>query len=350
MIKVVNLISDVYKLTKKIDVFAMNAIFNSEPAKILVVDDHPHSRMAVKDLLCLDGYEVLEEDGSLDITDKVIEKRPDLILLDVMTHQMEGFEVCQRLKQDQRTSSIPVVFMTVAEDNLMRRRCAQVGGDDVLSKPIERLKLSSRVKSLVEQKRLYEGLDQIEQVLFAIARAIENRYPNNGNSCARLATLAHSFGEYLELSFIDIQNIRYAAYLHDIGTVSIPDEIMLKKGELTPEERGIIQQHVLIGEEICQPLPNRRGVLPIIRHHHERWDGTGYPDGLKGDDIPWLAQIFQILDIYVALTSERPHKKIYTPTEAIAIITDEAHKGWRNPMLVEKFTRFILNRESINNN
>jgi putative two-component system response regulator len=346
MIKVVNLLAETYKIPQ-VNIFAMNAIFNSEPAKILVIDDHPHSRMAVKDVLSLDGYEVLEADGSLNIPDNVADKSPDLILLDVMMPQMEGFTVCERLKKDNRTSAIPVVFMTVAEDHQLRRRCSQVGGDDLLTKPIERLKLLDRVKSLIEQKRLYEGLDQIEQVLFAIARAIENRYPDSGNSCARLATLVHSFGEYLQLSFAEIQNLRYAAYLHDIGTVSIPDEIMLKKGELTNGERDIIKQHVLIGEEICQPLPNRRGVLPIIRHHHERWNGTGYPDGLMGSHIPWLAQIFQILDIYVALTSERPHKKSVTPTEAINILKEEAEKGWRNPELVQKFTLFIHQRELI---
>lgn len=342
--KVRGFLLETHKLTQ-INISAMNAIVNAERAKILIIDEHTHSRMAVKDLLCLDGYEVIEADENHNITDNVIKKRPDLILLDVMMPQMEGFEVCQRLKQDERTSAIPVIFMTVAEDHQLRRRCTQVGGDDLLTKPIERLKLSSRVKSLIEQKRLYEGLDQIEQVLFAIARAIENRYPNNGNSCARLATLANSFGKFIQLPFSALQNLRYAAYLHDIGTVSIPDEIMLKKGELTAEERGILQQHVLIGEEICQPLPNRVGVLPIIRHHHERWDGTGYPDGLVGDEIPWLAQIFQILDIYVALTSERPHKKIYTPQEALEIITEEASKGWRNPKLVYQFTNFIYTRE-----
>lgn len=347
--KVSNHLPETIKITN-INISAMNAIVNSDPAKIMIIDEHPHSRMAVKDLLSLDGYEVIETDENLNITDNVLKKRPDLILLDVMMPLMEGFEVCQCLKQDHRTSTIPIIFMTVAEDHQLRRRCTQVGGDDVLTKPIERLKLYSRVKSLIEQKRLYEGLDQIEQVLFAIARAIENRYPNNGNSCARLATLANSFGKYLKLPFAALQNLRYAAYLHDIGTINIPDEIMLKKGELTLEEREIIQQHVLIGEEICQPLPNRRGVLPIIRHHHERWDGTGYPDGLVANEIPGLAQIFQILDIYVALTSERPHKKIYHPREAIAIITEEAAKGWRNPELVKDFTNFIHTRELTINN
>lgn len=323
----------------------MTVILNSEPAKILIIDDHLHSRMALKDVLSLNGYEVLEADGNVASPEQIVAIDPDLILLDVMMPQMEGFVLCERLKKDEHTASIPIIFMTVADEHHIHRRCSQVGADDLLQKPVERLKLLDRVKSLIEQKRLYQGLDQIEQVLFAIARAIENRYPNNGHSCARLATLLHSFGEYLHLSVVDSQNLRYAAYLHDIGTVNIPDEVMLKKGELTDKERDIVQKHVLIGEEICQPLPNGKGVLPIIRHHHERWNGTGYPDGLRGSEIPWLAQIFQILDIYVALTSERPHKQPFTPQAALEILQEEAEKGWRNPDLVSKFRQFIYQRE-----
>ncbi|MGK7871971.1 MAG: HD domain-containing phosphohydrolase [Xenococcaceae cyanobacterium] len=321
---------------------AVNTL-NSEPAKILVIDDNSFSRMTAVDLLSLDGYEVLEADSSSSVINCVLESKPDLILLDVMMPDIDGFEVCKLLKQDKRTHLIPVIFTTVLDDRRSRIRAREVGGDDFLSKPLYSLELSAKVKSWIYQKRLNEDLDRIEQVLFSIARAIENRYPNSGNSCARLANLAQSFGEYLQLSTIDIQNLRYAAYLHDIGTVGIPDDIMLKKGELTPEEREMINQHVLIGEQICQPLPNGRGVLPIIRHHHERWNGSGYPDGLVGNNIPWLAQVFQILDIYDALTSERPYKPAFPPAQALEIIAEETAKGWRNPQLVQQFTAFILN-------
>jgi putative two-component system response regulator len=157
----------------------------------------------------------------------------------------------------------------------------------------------------------------------------------------RVASLVKSFGEYLGLSGHEIDDLAFAAHLHDIGTIVIPDAVMLKVGELTVEERELIRQHVLIGEEICQPLRNRSGVLPIVRHHHERWDGTGYPDGLSGTTIPYLAQVFQVIDIYDALTSDRPHKQAYSPAEALEIMQEETKKGWRNPELIQQFTLFI---------
>lgn len=311
------------------------------PAKILVVDDSPLSRMTAVDLLSLDGYQLLEADGNGPLTDYVIEEKPDLILLDVVMPYLNGFEICKQLKLDERTNNIPVILMTVADDREYRRRGMEAGGDDFLTKPFDRFELSTRVKSLIQQKRLNEGLDQTEQVLFSIAKAVESRSSESGGSCARVASMAREFGEYLQLPREAIDNLVFAAHLHDIGTVAIPDAVLLKKGELTAKERELIGQHVLIGEKICQPLRNRRGVLPIIRHHHERWDGSGYPDGLAGNQIPQLAQIFQILDIYDALTSERPHKKAYTAAEALAIIVEETAKGWRNPQIVKQFTAFI---------
>ena len=319
---------------------------NSQPGKVLVVDDHPFSRMTVVDLLSVDGYEVLEIESSSAALNCAIANNPDLILLDVMMPQMDGFEVCKQLKQDKRTCQIPVIFMTVSDDREYRLKSIEAGGDDFLPKPLDRLSLSARVKSLINQKRLNDGLDQTQQVLFSIARAIENRYSDNSSSCTRLATLAQSFGQYLQLSRGEIADLMYAAHLHDIGTVGIPDAVILKKGELTSAEREMINQHVLIGEEICQPMQTRPEVLPIIRHHHERWDGSGYPDGLTKDKIPKLAQVFQILDIYDALTSDRPHKKAFTPAQALEIIAKETLKGWRNPELVEHFTAFIRTTEN----
>jgi putative two-component system response regulator len=321
----------------------MNKVLSTDLARVLVIDKHGDSRTLAKELLNLDGYEVLdvEPEENPQLLSRIADYKPDLILLDIHTPKFQGLSLCQTLKSDELTRWIPIILTTVSDESQLRDRCHQAGGDDILVKPLKRLELSSRVKSLIEQKRLSEGLDQIEQVLFAIAKAIDNRYPESGNSCTRLANLLQSFGKYLELSASDLQNLRYAAYLHDIGTVGIPDEIMLKKGVLTEAEKAILEKHVLIGEEICQPLPNRRGVLPIIRHHHERWDGSGYPDGLHQEEIPWLAQIFQILDIYVAVTSKRPYKEPLSCQEALVIIEEEAAKGWRNPVLVEKFRQFL---------
>ncbi|MBR8827875.1 MAG: response regulator [Gomphosphaeria aponina SAG 52.96 = DSM 107014] len=312
-----------------------------EKPKILVVDDHPLSRITAVDLLSLEGYEVLEAESGETAIKSIRENNPDLILLDVMMPDLDGFELCKRLKQDEKTSKIPVILMTVSEDRRWREQGMEVGADEFLSKPLERMVLSTRVKSLIEQKRLNEGLDQTEQVLFLIAKAIENRYSLGDDFSRKLADLVRAFALYLQLSPGDIQSLIYAANLHDIGTVGIPDSIMLKQGKLTAEEREIIKQHVLIGEQICQPLRARRGILPIIRHHHERWDGKGYPDGLMGSEIPFLAQVFQIVDIYDALTSKRPYKKAFSSEEALEIIAEEAKEGWRNTQLVEQFIAFI---------
>ena len=317
---------------------------NISTAKILIVDDNPLSRMTAVDLLSLDGYKVLEADNKSAILDSITKQQPDLILLDVMMSDVDSFELCRQLKQDYRTANIPIVLTTLTNSQEYRLKVMEVGGDDILLKPLNKIELSTRVKSLINQKRLNEGLDQTEQVLFSIAKAVDSRSIGNGGS-VRIASLVRSFGQYLGLTPEEIDDLSFAAHLHDIGTIAIPDAVILKTGELTAEEKDLIRQHVLFGEEICQPLRNRSGVLPIIRHHHERWDGTGYPDSLSGKDIPYLAQIFQIIDIYDALISDRPHKKAYSSTDALNIIIEETKKGWRNPQLVEAFTCFIRDRE-----
>lgn len=331
----------------RVDPSSVNPLLNAEPAKVLVVDDHPFSRLSVVDLLKLDGYEVLEADSSSDIIQNVLLHNPDLILLDVFMPQIDGFEVCQQLKQDNRTRSIPVIFMTVADDRQSRLKSQEVGGEGFLIKPLDRLELSDKVKTSIQQKRLNESLTQTNAVLFSLASAIEERYSDDRGSSVRLEKLAQSFGEYLQLSAADISDLIFVARLHDVGTVAIPDSVLLKKGELTEEEREMLKQHVLLGEKICQPLQNRPQVSQIIRHHHERWDGTGYPDGIIGDRIPWLAQVFQILDIYDALTSQRPHKQPLTPRQALEVIVEETDKGWRNPELIGKFTAFIAATELV---
>lgn len=312
-----------------------------EQPKILVVDDHPSSRMTAVALLSVEGYNVLEADSGPAALDCVLDSNPDLILLDVMMPGMDGFEVCRRLKQDEQTRLIPVVFVTALDDRRARLKGIEAGGDDFLTKPFDQLELSARVRSLVRQKRLNEDLDHAEQVLFSIARTVESRDPNTGDHCERLVMRGKAFGDFLRLSRTEVRDLMWGGYLHDIGKVGIPDAVLLKPGKFQPEEWEVMKQHVLIGEKICQPLRTMRGVVPIIRHHHERWDGSGYPDGLVGDEIPYLAQVFQVIDIYDALTSERPYKRAFTPEEALRMIDEETAKGWRNPELVRQFQEFI---------
>ncbi len=317
---------------------------NLTTAKILIVDENPLSRMIVHDFLSLEDYKLVELDGMDPIFEGIIEQEPDLILLDAMMRRVDSFTLCRQLKGNHLTANIPIVFTTLTDSRTERIKAMEAGGSDVLVKPLNRIELSTRVKSLINQKYLNDGLNPTEQLLLTIAKAVDSRAVTKGGSI-RVASLVRLFGRYLSLSAAEIENLAFAAHLHDIGTIAIPDAVMLKAGELTTEEKEIIRQHVLLGEEICQPLRNRSGVLPIVRHHHEKWDGSGYPDGLSGETIPYLAQIFQVIDIYDALTSDRPHKRAYSPQEALQIMDEEAKKGWRNPELIEKFTIFIRSQE-----
>ncbi|MBE9112309.1 response regulator [Nodosilinea sp. LEGE 07298] len=299
--------------------------------------------MAAVALLSVEGYHVDQAHCGQSALSRVFQHQPDLILLDVMMPGLDGFEVCRRLKDNENTRLIPVVFVTALADREARLRGIEAGGDDFLTKPFDQLELSARVKSLIHQKRLNEDLDHAEQVLFSIARTIESRDPNTGDHCDRLVILARSFGEYLGLAPTHIRDLAWAGYLHDIGKVGIPDAVLLKTGSLTVAERNIMEQHVAIGESICRPLRTMQGVVPIIRHHHERWNGSGYPDGLVGAAIPRLAQIFQLIDIFDALTHDRPYKPAFPLEESLSIMRQEVERGWRDPALMDQFEAFIRN-------
>jgi putative two-component system response regulator len=312
-----------------------------DPVKILIIDDTATSRMMTAELLSKAGYEVLDADSGERGLQLVYQHDPDLILLDVVMPGIDGYSVCATLKNDENTRLIPVIFMTSLEDKSARIRGIESGGDDFLTKPCDPVELFARVKSLVQQKRLNQDLDHAEQVLFSIAQTVESRDPNTGDHCERLVHRGRAFGEFLGLSRIEIRDLGWGGYLHDIGKVGIPDAILLKPGRFTAEEFDAMKLHTLIGENICKPLRTMRGVLPIIRHHHERWDGTGYPDRLSQNEIPLLAQVFQIIDIYDALVSERPYKQAMSPQKALQIMQEETDKGWRNADLVRQFCHYI---------
>lgn len=211
---------------------------------------------------------------------------------------------------------------------------------------VDRQEVSRPVKNLTEKRLAKQELESVEQIITSLVNAIESRDFITGYHCERVAALSEAFGQFLNLSTQKNRDLKWGAYIHDVGKIGIPDSILMKPGKLTPEEYEIMKQHTVIGEKICQPIELLRRTLPIIRSHHERWDGSGYPDGLKGLQIPELAQIFQFLDIYDGLTSERPYKKQFAKEEALEILWEETNLGWRNPQLMEQFSKFIL---TINN-
>ena len=313
---------------------------------ILVVDDLPLNRQFLKDELEDEGYLVsTAEDGEQALA-LVAETPPDLILLDVMMPKIDGFEVCRRLKSDERTILIPVVMVTALTATHERIRGIEVGADDFLSKPPNRLELLTRVRSLLKLKRHTDELENAETVLLTLALSVEAKDPYTNDHCDRLSRRAVALGRKLGLPQEQLKALQRGGILHDLGKIGVPDSILLKPGPLTDVERAIVQEHPAIGERICAPLKSLRLVLPIIRHHHERWDGSGYPDGLNGEGIPLTARILQSADIYDALTSKRPYKSAYTREQACAIMREEAGKGWWDPHAVDALIALVANGDA----
>ena len=314
----------------------------TKPSKVMVVDDQPLSLLHAVDLIRYQGYEIVQTNNSVEAFSLANHEQPDVILMDIMMPEVSGLDIAKKLKNHPQTQSIPVVLMSVAEDINLRNQALNIGVEDVLLKPLDSKYLYSKLKRLSQQKRLNDGLNQTQKVLLDLAKAIDQRSSDDRNPTLSLPNLVFDFAQYLGLNDNDIQELVFAAYLHDIGTISIPEEILTKKDKLTPAEQNLIRQHVIVGEQICQPLANRPNLLNIIRHHHEKYDGSGYPDHLQGEQIPYLAQVFQLVDIYHALVSKRSYKPAYSYQQSLTILEEEAMKGWRNPILFQKFKRFIL--------
>jgi len=311
--------------------------------RILVVDDDALIRQFLEDQLTGEGYLVSTARDGEEALAKVAADSPDLILLDVMMPKVDGFEVCRRLKSDERTILIPVVMVTALTATDQRIKGIEAGADDFLSKPYNRLELFTRVRSLLKLKRHTDELENAETVLFSLALSVEAKDPYTNGHCDRLARYSVALGKSLGLHAEQLKTLQRGGVLHDLGKVGVPESILLKPGPLNDMERAVVREHPAIGERICKPLKSLRMVLPIIRHHHERWDGSGYPDGLAGEAIPLTARIMQVADIYDAFTTERPYKRALTQEESIALMREETAKGWWDPRLVEAFIRLVTN-------
>jgi putative two-component system response regulator len=241
------------------------------------------------------------------------------------------------VKSDTRTRLIPFVLMTGAAETDDRIRAIEAGADDFLMKPIDQPELEARVKSLMQLKRFTDELDSVESVLRSLALMIEARDRYTEGHCERLARYAMELGEYLGLSDDDLAALGRGGYFHDVGKIGISDAILQKTGPLTSQERAAMQEHAVIGDRLCADLRSLQQVRPIVRHHHERLDGSGYPDGLRGNAIPLLAQIIGIVDVYDALTTTRSYRTALPPETAFAELRKEVALGWRRADLVEAF-------------
>jgi len=305
--------------------------------KILLVDDEAANIRLLTTMLTREGYSVVAASNGDDALAMVASEHPDLVVMDVLMPKLSGYDVCERIKQNPATRLTPVVLITALHEREHKIEGINAGADDFLTKPVDPHELKARVRSLVRLKRYTDDLDSAESVIMSLALVIEARDAYTDGHCQRLAAYATRFGRALQLSEEDLAALFRGGYLHDVGKIGIPDEILLKPGRLSDSEYRQIQQHPVIGDRLCGELRSLRQVRPIVRHHHERLDGSGYPDGLKGDAIPLLAQMMGIVDVYDAITTTRPYKPATTAKQAYVELLEEVDQGWRRRDLVEAF-------------
>ncbi|HMH00542.1 MAG TPA: HD domain-containing phosphohydrolase [Terriglobales bacterium] len=313
--------------------------------KILVVDDDAANRELLQESLVAEGLEVVTAPDGRSSLDEFARLKPDLVLLDVNMPFLDGFEVCRRLKSNPETRLTPVVLVTGLTGREDRVRGIKSGADGFLSKPVDQSELLAHVRSLLSLKAHTDELERAELVLFALARCIEGKDPNTEGHCERLSGYSVRLGKEIGLPEEQLVALRRAGIVHDIGKVAVPETILLKPGRLTPEEFLVMQHHPVLGERICAPLKSFRLVLPIIRHHHEKLDGSGYPDRLKGEEIPLTARVLQIVDVYDALTTDRPYKSAFASVKALEIMEDEVNKGWWDSRIFGEFKRLVASGE-----
>lgn len=313
----------------------------STSGTVLVVDDIEDNVRLLERLLLFEGHTVLTARSGHEAL-KVIEAGlPDVVLMDVRMPGLDGFAACEILKRQPETRLIPVVLMTGAAGRQERVRAIDVGADDFLTKPVDTSELKARVRSLVRLKRYTDELDSAESVILTMARTIEARDPSTEGHCDRLSRYAVSLGRCLCLPEDDLAALHRGGILHDIGKIAVPDAILMKPSALTAPEFEIMKSHAIVGERLCGGLRVLSRVRPIVRHHHERLDGSGYPDGLVGNAIPRLAQIMGVVDVFDALTTWRPYKDALPASVAIEHLRREVASGWRDGTIVEAFARQV---------
>ncbi len=308
----------------------------------MIIDDLRENIDLIKTLFINDSYNFITTTSGEEGISLINQTPPDIILLDILMPGMDGFEVCKRLKNDHRTKFIPIIMVTGMHDHKSKLKGIEMGADDFITKPIDIFELKARVASLLRIKEYTDQLQSAEQIIFNIALSVEAKDPNTKGRCTRLANYGSLLAEKMGLGEAEIRAIRRGGVLHDIGKLTIQDNILLKPGPLSSDEFRIIQTHPGAGEHICKPLKTFEDVLPVIRSHQERYDGSGYPDGLKGDEIPLTAQIIAISECYDALRTDRSYRKALSGTEAIELLDKETAQGKWDPELFGEFRELLM--------
>jgi len=310
-------------------------------ASILIADDDEYSAKFLRRLLTREGHHVRIVNTDEAAMAACAAAPPDLVLIDLLAPTGRGIDVCRQLKERAPTRLIPVVIVTAEDDRTDRLKGIEAGADDFLLKPFDIAELRARIGSLVRLKRYTDELESAEAVFLGLGATIEARDPCTRGHCQRLSSYATALGRSIGLDSADLRALDRGGFLHDIGKIAVPDSVLLKGGKLDPNESRVMREHPVVGDTLCAGLRSLADVRPIVRHHHERLDGSGYPDGLRNQQVPLLAQIVSIVDVFDALTTERPYREPMDRQAALDVIADEADKGWRDRALVDAFATVI---------
>ena len=295
-------------------------------ASVLVVDDEPDVRALLEDQLLSLGYAVRTAPSAEAALALVEQAAPDLVLTDVHMRGISGVELCARLKADPRFALMPGLA---------------AGADDFFGKPFELSELGARIGALLRVKALLDHLERAEGVIVTLGATIEARDRYTAGHCERLAAYGVALGQALDVEEPLLRALRLGGYLHDLGKIAVPDAVLLKPGALTPVELAQVRRHPALGADLVRGMRTLDDVRPIIRHHHERWDGSGYPDGLRGEAIPLGARIMAVVDVFDALHTERPYKPALSTADALTILRTETDAGAWDPQVVARFVDIV---------
>ncbi|MGW8272947.1 MAG: HD-GYP domain-containing protein [Thermodesulfovibrionales bacterium] len=311
---------------------------------VLIVDDMKSNLELLDVIFRAEGFDVVTMEDAHEALRVFYEREFDIALLDVMMPEMDGFELCRRIKEFRGNRFFPVVLLTALNDKTSKLAALESGADHFISKPFDKAELIAKIRSLIKLKTLQDELDHSENIILTLAVALESRDPYTKGHSIRVGELSKMFAEYLGLGGREQEVLRKAGYLHDIGKIAISEHVLCKGDCLTDDEMALVRKHVVVGENICRPLDSLKSILRAVRHHHERWDGKGFPDGISGDDIPLLARILSIVDSFDAMVSGRPYRERKRIGEALEIMQVERESGQWDPRLIGYFVDMVRAR------
>ncbi|PIP71197.1 MAG: metal-dependent phosphohydrolase [Nitrospirae bacterium CG22_combo_CG10-13_8_21_14_all_44_11] len=319
-------------------------LMEEEKSSILIVDDLQIHLELMEAIFEKEGCRVVTAHNADEALRLLEKSSSDMAILDVMMPGMNGYELCRRLKEKSGARFFPVILVTSLSELEDKIAGIEAGADDFITKPFKSIELTTKVRSLLKFKKLQEELDHSESVIITLAIALESKDPYTKGHSERVGNLSAEFASIIGFQEKEQNLIRKAGVLHDIGKIGVEDSILHKRNILTKEELHIVEQHTIIGEKICRPLHSLSVILPVIRHHHERWDGAGFPDGLKGEQIPVMARILSIVDTFDAMASERPYRRPISIEKALKKMEEEKNFGQWDPVLLERFVEMMMGK------